>query len=88
MHEVEAIARLQSVGLSASQRDWALGHSIFVGHGAFERDGITAYRHARYIYQADEGWHVIDCVSADDAFTTLEDAVDHVVAVLTRDNFD
>jgi hypothetical protein len=88
MNEAEAIDRLQSAGLIARPRDWALGHSIFVGHGAFERGGITGYQHARYIYQTDDLWHVIDCVRADDSFPTLEDAVEHAIAALAREKLD
>jgi hypothetical protein len=85
MNEAEAIDRLQSAGLFARPRDWSLGHSIFVGHGMFELNGITGYQHARYIYQAADVWHVIDCVSADDSFSTLEEAVDHATAALMRE---
>ncbi|MBE1161776.1 hypothetical protein [Dyella acidiphila] len=88
MNESEAIDRLQSAGLFARPRDWSLGHSIFVGRGAFERNGISGYQHARYIYQAEDVWHVIDCVNADDIFPTLDAAVEHAAAALMREKLD
>lgn len=85
MNESEAIDRLRSAGFHAKPKDWALGHSIFVGDGG-DKGGITGYRYARYIDQAGDIWHVIDCVNSDDRFDRLEEALEHAVAMLTREN--
>jgi len=82
MDEADAIQRLRATGFHARTRDWSLGHSIFVGLGSSCDSGITLYRHARYIYQEGDVWHVIDCVKADDTFPSLEGAVDHTIAAL------
>ena len=53
------MAYLQSRGLHAFERDWAMGETIGVVAGPMETDvGITVYRRAVYIAPHDEGWIV------------------------------
>jgi hypothetical protein len=85
MNEMEAIQKLRDGGFHAQTRDWSSGHSIFVGLDAFNKGGITAWRHSRYIYQAESSWRVIDCVTEIDSFPSLEEAVTHVMAALKRE---
>lgn len=61
MNRDEAMAALETLGVSANRRVWNLGDSICVKVLPRVTDGITSYAALTYLYEMDDGrWGVLD----------------------------
>ena len=84
----EAVGHLQSRGLTASVRDWAMGRTIGVFAGPTESAVGTVYRRAAYLVPREEGWVVVEMRDGppdvdEPQVMSLEDACVRAEAILS-----